>query len=144
MKINYLRNFDEDKRISMNEYADDLIHYQKNYSSKIEVTEHKPKIHPFFKLLTDKWKLRFARYIGYPLSIKKLPNYDITHVLDHSYAHLVKNIKSKVKILTVHDLIPLIYEGKPLKDIYNFYCLSFLRCCPINFIQSFNFLLVCL
>ena len=50
MKINYLRNFDEDKRISMNEYADDLIHYQKNYSSKIEVTEHKPKIHPFFKL----------------------------------------------------------------------------------------------
>ena len=121
MKINYLRNFDEDQRISMNEYADDLIHYQKNYSSKFEVTEHKPKIHPFFKLMPDNWKLRFARYIGYPLSIKKLPNYDITHVLDHSYAHLVKNIKSKVKILTVHDLIPLIYEGKPLKDIYNFY-----------------------
>jgi len=119
MKINYLRNFDEDKRISMKEYADDLIQYQKNYSSEIEVSDYTPKINVFFKLLTDKWKLRFARYIGYPLSIKKLPNYDITHVPDHSYAHLVKNIKSKVKILTVNDLIPLVYEKKKMKDLYN-------------------------
>ena len=32
-------------------------------------------------------------------------------MLDHSYAHLVKNIRNKVKILTVHDLIPLLYEN---------------------------------
>ena len=53
MKINYLRNFDEDQRISMNEYADDLIHYQKNYSSKFEVTEHKPKSARWYRLGVD-------------------------------------------------------------------------------------------
>ena len=48
MKINYLRNFDEDKRIRMKEYADDLIQYQKNYSSEIEVSDYTPKINVFF------------------------------------------------------------------------------------------------
>ena len=98
MKINYLRNFNEDRRISMKEYVDDLIEYQKNYSSEIEVSDYTPKINVFFRLLPDVWKLRAARYINYSLSIKKLPNYDITHIPDHSYAHLVKNVKSKVKI----------------------------------------------
>ena len=119
MKINYLNNFREDKRFSMDEYVNDLIEYQKNYSSEIEVSDYTPKINVFFKLLPDQWKMRAARYISYSLLIKKLPSYDITHILDHNYAHLVKNVKSKVKILTVHDLIPLVYEKKLLKDIYN-------------------------
>ena len=29
MKINYLKNFEEDHRISMNEYVNDLVKFQK-------------------------------------------------------------------------------------------------------------------
>ena len=119
MKINYLRNFVEDGRLSMNEYANDLAEYQKKNFKEAEVSEYTPRINILLNFLPNNWKLRLARYINYPLLIKKLSDYDITHVLDHSYAHLVKNIKSKVKILTVHDLIPLLYENKEIRDIYN-------------------------
>ena len=62
--------------------------------------------------------MRIARYFSYPNQIKKLPMYDITHIGDQSYSHLVNHFKSKVKILTINDLIPLVFEKK-LKDVYN-------------------------
>ena len=33
----------------------------------------------------------------------------MAHVCDHQYAHIVDYINSKVKIITVHDLIPLVF-----------------------------------
>ena len=119
MKINYLRNLIEDKRISMDEYAENLINYQKKNYKNLDINEYTIKLKKFYSFLPNKWKLRYARYIDYPNSIKKLNFFDITHVTDHSYAHLVKNIKSKVKIVTVSDLIPLIFEKEKLKDLYN-------------------------
>lgn len=119
MKINYIKNVREDKRLSMDEYVDNLISYQKIHFKDLDINEHSINIGKIYKFLPKKWKLRFARYIHYPLSLRKLPIFDLTHVVDHSYAHLVKKIKSKVKILTVNDLIPLVFEKKKLKDMYN-------------------------
>ena len=119
MKINYLRTFAEEKQLSINEYANDLVQFQKNYSPKLEISEYVPKINKLFNLLPALWKMRLARYVGYPSQVKKLPNYDLTHVVDQSYGHLVKYIKSKVKIITVNDLIPLVFEKKLLKTLYN-------------------------
>ena len=120
MKINYLRTFKEDGRVSMDNYAKDMIKFQKNYPSKLELSEYIPKINDLLQFISNKnLKMRIARYIAYPLQVKKLPTYDISHIIDHSYAHLVKHIKSKVKILTVHDLIPLVFEKKLLKTLYN-------------------------
>ena len=119
MKINYLRSFAEEKQLSINEYVNDLIQFQKNYSPELEISEYVPKVNKLFNPLPALWKMRLARYVGYPLQVKKLPNYDLTHVIDQSYSHLVKYIKSKVKILTVNDLIPLVYEKTLQKTLYN-------------------------
>ncbi len=118
MRINYLANFKEDRRLSMDNYVDDLFDYQTK-NTKFEINKFIPKINSIYRILPELWMLRAARYISYSNLIKRLPHYDITHVIDHSYAHLVKNIKSKVKILTVHDLIPIIFEQQKIKDIYN-------------------------
>lgn len=118
MKINYLANYKEDRRYSMNNYVDDLCQYQKEFTN-FEINKFVPKIKLIYKIMPKIWAHRFSRYVSYSNLIKKLPYYDVTHVIDHSYAHLVNNIKSKVKILTVHDLIPLVFEGKNQLDLYN-------------------------
>jgi len=38
MKINYLRSFAEEKQLSINEYVNDLVQFQKNYSPKLEIS----------------------------------------------------------------------------------------------------------
>ncbi len=119
LKVNYLRNPIEDKHISMIQYIDDLINYQKKYSDQLQLSEYTPSFRKYLNILPYKWKMRFARFVSYPLQIRKLPFYDITHIGDQGYSHLVNHIKSKVKILTVNDLIPLVFEKKKLKDLYN-------------------------
>ena len=119
MKINHLTPFVEEKQLSRIEYVIDLIKFQKNYSPKLEVSEYIPKINKLLNLLPEPWKMRFARYVAYPLQLKKLPHFDVTHVADQAYGHLAKSIKSKVKIITVNDLIPLVYEKKLHKTLYN-------------------------
>ena len=84
MKINYLRSFAEEKQLSINEYVNDLVQFQKNYSPKLEISEYVPKVNKLFNLLPALWKMRLARYVDYPSQIKKLPNYDLTHVIDQS------------------------------------------------------------
>ena len=79
MKINYLRNFVEDGRLSMNEYANDLAEYQKKNFKEAEVSEYTPRINILLNFLPNNWKLRLARYINYPLLIKKLLDYDKMH-----------------------------------------------------------------
>ena len=119
MKINYLGPFAEERQLSIIGYVNDLIQFQKDYSPKFEINQYNPKINKLYNLLPTLWKMRFARYVDYPSQVRKLPNYDITHVADQAYAHLARHIKSKVKIITVNDLIPLVYEKKLQKTLYN-------------------------
>ena len=107
MRIKYFLNFKEEKRRSMEEYANHLIEYQKKNYKDIDIQFFRPKLDNIFRILYfKKIQFRYSRYISYPKQIKNLPLTDIAHVCDHSYAHLYSSIKSKVKFVTVHDLIP--------------------------------------
>lgn len=55
----------------------------------------------YFKGLND----RIYKYFLYGKNIKHI-NYDICHVTDQSYAHLINYINPQKSILTVHDIIP--------------------------------------
>lgn len=115
MKINYYLNFKEENRISMNQYSSRLI---KSFIKKNDLTINSftPKLNFISKILGEKNGLRYARYLSYPLQIKKSKKDDVSHICDHQYGHLVNNIKSKVKILTIHDLVPLVFEKKNNKN----------------------------
>jgi glycosyltransferase involved in cell wall biosynthesis len=47
------------------------------------------------------------RYLQYPARVR-LSRADLVHVLDHSYAHMVRALPSVPAVVTVHDLLPVI------------------------------------
>jgi glycosyltransferase involved in cell wall biosynthesis len=119
MKINIFLNFIEDHRISMNTVGQLTADYLKKYSNNCTVNTFLPTtglLERFIPL--DIWKMRVARYFTYPRVVKNLETVDISHIIDHQYAHLVHKLNSKVKIVTVHDLVPLIFTKLLKKNPY--------------------------
>lgn len=47
-----------------------------------------------------------ARYLTYPRKVGA-ERADLVHVLDHSYAHIVHSVKRGPRVVTVHDLFPV-------------------------------------
>ncbi len=47
------------------------------------------------------------RYWTYPRRVRRLPA-DLVHVLDHSYAHMLRAHHTTPSLVTVHDLVPVI------------------------------------
>jgi len=118
MKIRFYSNFREDNRKSMNV----VLNYLANNFAK-DKKKHVTVFTPSFKnskkkFLNKNWQLRYARYVDYPKQVKTLKNVEISHIIDHQYAHLVHQIPSNKKIITVHDLIPIIYQKKLKKNPY--------------------------
>ncbi len=113
-KILLLRDFVEDKRISMEIYADTLYDIlRSNYSQTYEVEEFTPK--------TPKWLqgihgMRFSRYVLYPLQIigKKA---DIFHIIEPGYAHLVLFLNPRKTVVTVHGLLPILLWKNRIPEI---------------------------
>ena len=94
----------------MDMYAYYLDHYiKKNYNSVINLSSFTPKM-MISKFLPSKLKMRFARFIEYPYQIKKnYQKYEINHIIDHGYSHLVRYpLNKKNTIVTVHDIIPIL------------------------------------
>jgi glycosyltransferase involved in cell wall biosynthesis len=52
--------------------------------------------------------LRYAaRYVAYPVRARWMPA-DVIHVLDHSYGHMLLGRRSVPRVVTVHDLMPVL------------------------------------
>ena len=128
MKILYYFNYQEDYGVSMDIYSNLLFNYRKT-NKKSKFNKFTPKISLLYKLFGNNPNImRYARYISYPLQIKKLPLHDIGHVCDHQYTHLHSKINAKVKFVTVHDLVPIIFHKRIGRWPYlNQYSLSKLK-----------------
>jgi glycosyltransferase involved in cell wall biosynthesis len=48
-----------------------------------------------------------SRYLAYPWRVRAR-RADLVHVLDHSYAHVLRSVKRVPRIVTVHDLVPVL------------------------------------
>ena len=113
MRIIYYLNFTEDGRPSMDQYGNRLINYQRKNFPSNKIDFFKPEISHFSKLIFSKtWRMRYSRYITYPKLVKRLKKHDVAHICDHQYANLFSFLNSKLKFVTVHDLIPLIFNNK--------------------------------
>ena len=115
MKVNYYLNFEEENRVSMNQYSNRLIDDFKSRENLI-INSICPKMNFISKILGTTNGLRYARYMSYPNQIKNIQGCDVAHVCDHQYAHIVNYINSKVKIITVHDLIPLVFAKEKKRN----------------------------
>lgn len=56
--------------------------------------------------------LLLRRMIAYPSWARRRQG-DINHVLDHSYGHLLLALDPTRTVVTVHDIAPLLFPGKP-------------------------------
>lgn len=54
--------------------------------------------------------MRYLRYIHYPRLVARQfdDSADVHHVIDHGYAHLLPKLPSGKRVVSVHDLIPLL------------------------------------
>lgn len=105
--ITIYKDFKEDKRLSMDIYANELIGGLKHLHHEVNVFT--PKISPIAQLLPSNQniRMRFARYLSYPSQIKPQTN-NINHIIDHGYAHLMQTLPLNKTVVTVHDIIPLL------------------------------------
>ena len=116
MKIRYFFNYKEDFRISMNVLGN-LLSNQLKKIKKNSITIFIPSVSIISLIfISYLWKMRFERYISYPLQVLFMKKVDVAHIIDHQYAHLVDFINAKKKIITINDLVPIIYEKKLKKN----------------------------
>ncbi len=117
-KILLLRNFIEDKRTSMEVYADNLSRAFAESDTQHTIRFYRPATR--FSKNNDNdaghWQMRFARYLEYPAQVKRF-NADLYHITEHGYAHLIKNLPKDRTIVTVHDLIPFLKHRGVIKGV---------------------------
>ena len=126
-----LSGFQEGESTSTALHTDGLSGVLRNYEpDEIVVKEFAPKMPAW---LQSKWGMRFARYILYPLQATQ-PEGAITHILDHGYAHLLYTRNPDKTIVTVTDLMPVLWwkgllpvqskKGIPITVLYSLYALN--------------------
>ena len=138
IKVKLYRDFKEDRRTSIEVYANFLEEGFKRYNidnHNIDFLSFNPNL-LISKQLSDNFKMRFARYIEYPFQIRKVcKTNDINHIAEEGYAHLMRYpLLNQRTIITVHDIIPLLswkgiipnlsYDHRPWLAEYSFNCLK--------------------
>lgn len=97
---------------SMEVYADALFRALEKIEG-IKVSLHRwPQLKKTFLSRCrgfEVFKIYWMRFIVYPRQLDILPA-DVYHILDHSYAHLLKCLPTERTVITCHDLIPLILK----------------------------------
>ncbi|MDH3638003.1 MAG: glycosyltransferase family 4 protein [Gammaproteobacteria bacterium] len=73
---------------------------------RLELTRFRPHSR-FADVSENLWGMRLARYWDYPRQIKAT-RADVYHIIDHGYAHLLGALRDRPRVITVHDLIPIL------------------------------------
>ena len=129
--ITLFRDFSEDRRISMEVYADGLSQaLRAHFLERYQVREYRPRVATW--LGQGKWQSRLSRFGIYPWQARRQQG-QINHILDHGYGHLLHVLDPQRTLVTVHDLIPLVrWRGgisgmargrKPWLNLVSFYAL---------------------
>ncbi len=109
-KIQLYGCFKADQRTSMGIYAEYLLDAlnQCGVNAGLFYPKHGLE-HSRFSTMA----MRYLRYVQYPRMVGQVSgSADLHHVIDHGYAHLHSKLPNKLKVVTVHDLIPyLTWKG---------------------------------
>lgn len=109
-RILLFRDFIEDRRASMEVYADQLADaLARQAPPGWSVDQYRPRIPRAVSALPvgERQRLRLARYVNYPCQARR-QTADIYHVIEHGYGHLCRVLPAARTVVTVHDVIPLL------------------------------------
>lgn len=110
VKVSVFVDFLEDRRSSMEIYADRLItEMALSQPDKWRIEVHRPQVSRTLKVLPmgDPSRMRLARYVSYPWQAWRTRG-TLNHVIDQGYGHLALSLGVRNTIITVHDIIPLL------------------------------------
>jgi glycosyltransferase involved in cell wall biosynthesis len=114
LDITLFRDFVEDKRISMEVYADGLVEAMRaHFVGRCHLHEFTPTLPKGSK--AGRWGMRWARYVRYPWQARRHPG-SINHIVDPGYGHLLYILDPRRTVVTVHDLIPLLVWRNKIPD----------------------------
>jgi glycosyltransferase involved in cell wall biosynthesis len=118
-------DFLEENWYSMDLVADMLLqHLAANHASEITAVRLRPGMHRRFSRIGTRLSYnvdRFAgRYVQYPRWLRKCAkDFDLFHLVDHSYAHLALELPADRTVVTCHDLDafqPLLEPGRQKRN----------------------------
>jgi glycosyltransferase involved in cell wall biosynthesis len=110
----FLRDFPQDKRLSMDIYADSMAaSIREFFSSDFSVREYTPRLPGWAQHFGG---LRSGRFVLYPLQAMGQKS-SLYHIIEHGYAHLMPFVDPKRTIVTAHDLMPLLRWKGRIKNI---------------------------
>jgi len=106
VNVRLFRPFSDDRRLSMEVYADGLAEaLREGFKSRCRVEEYQPT--PLRWPRADSLRMRLSRFGAYPIQARRAQG-QINHILDHGYGHLLYALDVRRTVVTVHDLIPLL------------------------------------
>jgi glycosyltransferase involved in cell wall biosynthesis len=106
MRINLLRPVKDDKRVSMEVYADALVAELGTLldpGDSVREVSYKASSNGRGRLPLARY---VNRYIGYQSQVRAVPG-DIFHILDHGYGHLALSLPPARTVVTFHDAMLL-------------------------------------
>lgn len=107
MNICYYRCFESDQRVSMQLYADYILEAFSHRPLNIRGYQPSSQLELFS---ANRLVMRYLRYVHYPRAVSKIKlGADIHHIVDHGYAHLLPRLGEGKKVISVHDLIPMLH-----------------------------------
>jgi len=106
--VNLYHGFAGDQRLSMDIYAASIAQAFSESRWTVSAVQAQSWLERFSN---NRTVMRYLRYFQFPNSVRA-KHADVHHVADHGYAHLAPSLSAGKKIVTVHDLIPLLtYRG---------------------------------
>ena len=102
LRVAVIADYAEERWPSMDLVADMLMsHLTAEHAEAIEATLIRPAMPARVARGFDRMA---ARFFDYPRALAALPSFDVYHVVDHSYAHLLHGLPAGRTLVTCHDL----------------------------------------
>jgi glycosyltransferase involved in cell wall biosynthesis len=109
LRVAVIADYAEEQWPSMDLVADMIMaHLAAEHAASIEATLVRPAMPRRLSRLSDRagaFDRVLARFVDYPRALGRLRGrFDVYHIVDHSYAHLVHRLPGDRTIVTCHDL----------------------------------------
>ncbi|MBA2672859.1 glycosyltransferase family 1 protein [Ramlibacter sp.] len=112
-QVTLFRDFVEDRRTSMEIYADALADALAQLPRPPVLRQVVPRAARLpWRGTPGAFEMRWSRYVRYPRAAAQQQG-QLNHVIDHGYGHLLWTLDPRRTVVTVHDIIPALrWAGK--------------------------------